>query len=154
MDRNTITRQVVFVCVATVAYYAILGLVRESLPSATIPTWWRALWPSPNVGVVSWLSAMDIVSAFASAAVIAVMSIAVLKNNRGRVGIIVGVLCATYVGISATMAYVPLSSGSVIVMLVVQFAALSLAVPLTIKLVELCTLTIGSKPTRPKRRAV
>lgn len=153
MNRNTFIRQVVFVCVATVAYYAILGLVRDSLPSATIPTWWRALWSSSHIGVVSWLSAMDVVSAFASAVVVAVASIVVLKTNRGRVGIVIGVFCATYVAISATVAYGPFSSGSAIVVLVIQFVALSLAIPLTIKLIELWTLAIGSKPTRPDRRA-
>jgi hypothetical protein len=95
-------------------------------------------------GAMSWLSAMDVTSAFASAVVVAIISLVMLKQMRARFGFIVGALCAVIVAVQSAIEYNPFASVSATVVLVVQFLALSFAMPLTIKAFEKCTLTNDS----------
>ena len=135
-------RVVLFGAIAALAYYVLLEVVTPHMPFAAVPAWWRGLWPSPMLAVLSWFGLLNLAAALLSAVPVATYLLWFLGGHGRLVGLVVGLVVGTWL-LCTSMLWYPVNAYFACIE-ILQFLTVGLAVPALAFIARSCPLTSRS----------
>jgi len=75
-------------------YYYLASTLMGNMPYASIPAWWKIMWPSGRVSFITWLDTLTAAAMFMAAIPIAFTLLLGFIDHRIRVAFAVGALAA------------------------------------------------------------
>jgi hypothetical protein len=137
-------RLVLFGVLAGVTYYALLSFIMPLMPFDKFPHWLRALWSTPELGLLVWFGMLGICTALLAAIPASCLLLWGVGKRSFALGVIVALLVAGYDVASAVLEY-PTSS-DILAMDAINFVSFALALPAVVALLLIRRNCIG--PTR------